>query len=141
MGTRKSVFQVDRKGRAPRVPVAFGEDNPHDRTRLNEHLQPHAGGTPKDHNAVKIHGGMHRMQNGRLMHGSAGDGDMARGQPHQGPPDASAANPLDKEALGKRLAPVRFTPGMRSRTNADRETHDDKILAGQRMLAEATRTR
>jgi hypothetical protein len=48
-------------------------------------------------------------------------------------PDASAANPLDPEAPGKRLAAVAVHPGMASRS----ANHEVGKAIGDRMMGEA----
>ena len=78
-------------------------------------------GAPKRRSAVPIHGGMHaRNRDGKLITGVTMT-TLAN------LPDASGKAPLDPTVPGKRTAPVRFTPHMRSRTNEGRESHEQKI--------------
>jgi hypothetical protein len=117
MGTKPSPFQPGHDGKVPRVPVAFGADNAHDRTRVGEHVQQHRLGNialdshncPKAHNPVLPHMGQHsRTRDGNLIVGVT-QTTLANA------PDASGARPLDPTIPGKRIAPAPAYPGMRSR--------------------------
>lgn len=93
------------------------------------------GGVPKRTNdgPVPHHPGMTPKQKG-----TAGIGGMAHavidgGQP--GPLPHAYGSAADLKT-GKAVAP---TPGMRSRTNADCESHADKMQHGQDMMAQAVK--
>jgi hypothetical protein len=84
------------------------------------------GGRSKSDTAPKIHDGMSRQA--RDM---AGIGGLAHGVSVHETPDASSANPLDKEAPPKNLSQVPNTPGMHARTLASATPGFGRVVLSQ----------
>jgi hypothetical protein len=136
-----SRFQPDHAGRHTPVSVHPGMVVSHVSHGMGDHVTGHAvpgnvarDGQGKNVNATPVHGGMVRITG------------TAEGAPTittlQSIPDASNPCAADPSKPGKVLAPVRTSPGMRSRQGAIARSLDDPTLyaLGQAIKDEAGRS-
>jgi hypothetical protein len=119
---RQHVPMTGRDGKRVQVPTTPGMDNPHDRTHLGEHLDPKAGGKPKNHGPNPIHGGMTAQQQKMAGVGGLSLDTIASA------PVADPASPVSLEPQGKILKPVAISPGMKNRTSPGMTSADHKML-------------